>query len=99
MSVLEAMACGVPAIAPAVGGLKEIIEPGLSGYLIRERDPKIFAEKCLNLFENHDLRRNMASGAYSRVFSAFSVERMSEEYLELYNEICKVESNNYTPVS
>ena len=50
MGILEAMSYGIPVIAPKCGGLPEIIDNGIEGYLIEGRDPARFAEKCLQLF-------------------------------------------------
>ncbi|MCD6198333.1 MAG: glycosyltransferase family 4 protein [Deltaproteobacteria bacterium] len=46
MSILEAIAHGIPVVAPDVGGISEIINNGEDGYLIETRDSKAFAEKC-----------------------------------------------------
>ena len=84
MSVLEAMAHGVPTIAPRVGGLEEIVTDGVDGYLVDARDPRDFAEKCLSLCENETLRRNMAGAARETIIGKFSVERMVNDYLDMY---------------
>lgn len=49
MSVLEAMACGLPVVAPRVGGLSEIVEHGRQGFLIEGSSPEKFAEACLRI--------------------------------------------------
>ena len=87
MSVLEAMAHGLPVVAPAVGGLKEILKDGVHGFLVEERGPKAFAEKCIYLYQNEKLRRAMAKEARDRVANDFSRDRMVQEYHRLYKEI------------
>ena len=84
MSVLEAMALGVPTIAPRVGGLAEIVTDGVDGFLIDRRDPALFAEKCLALCLDVKQRKNMAQAARTKVVERFSVDRMVTGYLELY---------------
>src|SRR5207344_1528456 len=40
---LEAAACGIPVVAAAVGGLQRLVDDGVTGYLVRERDPATYA--------------------------------------------------------
>jgi len=87
MSILEAMAHGLPIVAPDVGGISEIINNGEDGYLIEKRDPKAFAEKCFLLYENRELRRQMAGAAREKITKSFSVENMAAQYHELYMNV------------
>ena len=84
MSILEAMAHGLPVVAPDVGGISEIVSNGEDGYLIEKRDPKAFAEKCFLLYKNKQLRRRMAQAAREKIVKSFSVENMAAQYHELY---------------
>lgn len=84
MSVLEAMAYGVPPIAPRVGGLAEIVTNGVDGYLVDTRDPRAYAEKCLSLCNDQTLRRNMARAARETIIGKFSSSRMVNAYLDMY---------------
>ena len=87
MSVLEAMAHGLAVVAPDVGGFREIIHDGLSGYLVERRDPKVFAAKCLELCRNRKARLEMATEARKKVAREFSFERMARDYYRLYLEV------------
>jgi glycosyltransferase involved in cell wall biosynthesis len=87
MSVLEAMAHGVPVIAPMNGGLCEIIEDAESGYLINSRDPDDYAEVCLKIIKNQELHRRLSLKARQRVISEFSAEHMANSYYQLYKEL------------
>lgn len=84
MSVLEAMAYGVPPLAPRVGGLAEIVTNGVDGYLVDTRDPKAYAEICLSLCNDQTLRRNMARAARETIIAKFSSGRMVNAYLDMY---------------
>ena len=86
MSVLEAMSHGVPVVVPEVGGLPEIVEDGISGYLVTGREPASFAEKIFILLEAA-CRRSMARAARQRVVNCFSREAMAREYYTLYREL------------
>lgn len=84
MSVLEAMAHGLPVVAPDVGGLKEILDDGIHGFLIKGRDPRSFAERCMLLYRDDALRQRMGLAAKARVEAVFSNDRMARDYHELY---------------
>ena len=84
MTILEALACGIPVIAPAVGGIGEIITDGVEGFLIKSRNPDDFAEKCLLLRENSELRKQMSKAARKKTEQAFSADKMAEKYFRLY---------------
>ena len=90
MSILEAMSFGIPIIAPNTGGIKEIINDGVEGYLENGRDPKVFANKCLHLYKDRALRRCMGSSAMAKVEKKFSNERMAREYYQLYLDVVNV---------
>lgn len=87
MSVLEAMAYGVPAIGPRVGGLEEIVTDGVDGYLVAARKPRDFADRCLSLCENETLRRNMARAAREKIIRQFSIDQMVNAYTEMYRRM------------
>ncbi len=89
MSVLEAMAHGVPPVVPRVGGLEEIVTDGVDGYLLDARNPKDFADRCLSLFENETLRRKMAHAAREKIIREFSMQRMVHDYLDMYMQIMR----------
>jgi glycosyltransferase involved in cell wall biosynthesis len=79
---LEAMACGVPVVATAVGGLKEIIQDGESGLLVPPGDVPALAQALVTLLTNEALRQRLAQGARRRA-EKFSLERRSRELLQL----------------
>jgi glycosyltransferase involved in cell wall biosynthesis len=84
ISVLEAMAHSVPVIAADVGGIGEIVHDGVEGYLIKSREPKAFADKCLELFHNRELRSHLGVATRNRVIRKFSADQMSRSYYRLY---------------
>lgn len=86
MSILEAMAHGLPVVAPDVGGIGEIIDDGVEGFLVRSRNPADFAEKCL-LLQDSALRQRMGLAAREKVERAFSAEQMARQYRQLYLDL------------
>ncbi|MEA5115927.1 MAG: glycosyltransferase family 4 protein [Geobacteraceae bacterium] len=87
MTILEAMGHGLPIIAPAVGGITEIIEDGKEGFLIDTRNPQDFAEKCLLLKNDRELWERMSRAALEKAERCFSAEIMAEKYYRLYKRI------------
>lgn len=87
MSILEAMAHGLPVIAPKVGGIQEILDDGDNGYLISGRNPSAFADKCLLLYNNRTLHKKMSIEAREKIIRNFSAEVMARKYYDLYHEI------------
>ena len=84
MSVLEAMVRGIPVIAPKVGGFEEIIDDGIQGLLVENRDPKDFAERCMAIYKNDLLRKQMGLAAREKIVQSLSMERMAQQYHEIY---------------
>jgi glycosyltransferase involved in cell wall biosynthesis len=84
LSVLEAMACSRPVIAPRVGGIPEAVRDGQEGFLLDVRDPEAFAARCRTLLADASLREVMGDRARDRVRTCFSVERMAQAYAEIY---------------
>lgn len=79
LSVIEAMACGTPVIAYRRGSMPELIEDGVTGFLVDGFDEAVEAIEKLDLIERGACRR--------AVETRFSVNRMADEYLALYRRI------------
>jgi glycosyltransferase involved in cell wall biosynthesis len=84
ITVLEAMAVGVPVIASAVGGIAEIVEEGVTGMLVRDHTPESFARVVRCLLDNAPLRRTMAELARRRVRELFDQRVMLSKLDVLY---------------
>jgi glycosyltransferase involved in cell wall biosynthesis len=84
MSILEAMAYGIPVIAPRIGGIPEIIEDGIDGFLIRPDNAELFAEKCLLLCQDTELRKKIGAAARQKISSFFSIRICAQRYSALY---------------
>ncbi|AHE52111.1 glycosyltransferase family 4 protein [Sphingomonas sanxanigenens] len=79
LSVIEAMACGTPVIAYARGSMPELIEHGVTGYLVKSFDEAIAAVERV-----HELDRAACRAAVAR---RFGVDRMAEQYIALYRNL------------
>ena len=81
---LEAAACGVPVVAAAVGGLPSIVEHGVSGFLVPERDPDAYAERVAAVLADPDgsLRVRAAERA-DRFTWGLAAARLRRLYLDV----------------
>jgi glycosyltransferase involved in cell wall biosynthesis len=93
-TLLEAMAFGIPPIATRVGGLAEVIRDGVTGLLVPERDPASFARAIQRLHMDSELRMRLGEQARARQQSKYSLESMTEHYVELYRAISLVDSES-----
>lgn len=84
ISLLEAMACGRPIIATAVGGNPEILGHGEAGVLVPSRDPAALAAGLRRLLGDAKLRETIAARGRERVLASYSREAMATKYEELY---------------
>jgi glycosyltransferase involved in cell wall biosynthesis len=90
LSMIEAMACGVPVVSSAVGGIPEIVTHARDGFLVKARDASLFARRCLSLMRDDRLRTTMGAHGSVQARSRFSVSVMAETYGRLYDECLAV---------
>lgn len=83
-ALLEAMACGVPVIATDVGGNKDVVIHGHSGWLVKPKDPQSLANGIVYMANNLGTRSAMAHNAESDIAKRFGFERMIDDYRALY---------------
>jgi glycosyltransferase involved in cell wall biosynthesis len=86
LSLLEAMAEGLPCVATRVGGNPEIIQEGETGFLVTHGSADEMARAILSLIEDPVRRKNMGVLGQQRVRTHFSLERMVKDYRDLYAE-------------
>ncbi|MBI3088040.1 MAG: lipopolysaccharide heptosyltransferase II [Candidatus Omnitrophica bacterium] len=85
-SVLESQAVGVPVIASRLGALAEVIEDGRTGLLVPPRDPGAIARAVRQLMDDDALRALLIEQGRRRVEERFTVDRMVDDTLALYQE-------------
>jgi glycosyltransferase involved in cell wall biosynthesis len=84
---LEAMACGIPVVASAVGGLAYTVIDGVTGYLVPPQDPQALAQ-CLQRLRGHPgLAQAIGRCGLNRVRAQFTWEQVSRSLLCAYTEV------------
>lgn len=87
LSILEAMASGLPVVSTSVGSIPEMLSDGAEGILIPTGDVEALAEALRSLHRNPSLGRAMGERARRRVVGEFSEDRMVAGYAELFDEL------------
>ncbi len=85
MTLLEAMASGVPAIVTDVGGMPEVVT-GKEGIVVPSQNADALADSLILLFESSDLLNSFANASRERICKYFDEDKMVSDYLSLYNQ-------------
>lgn len=87
LTVIEAMAAGLPVVSTNVGGVSEIIDHGQTGLLAPAGDADKLATNILELIRKPELHARVASLGQQRASTLFSESRMHDEYSRLFEEM------------
>ncbi len=87
LTILEAMRAGLPVVASDVGGVKEAVVDGETGFLIPRGDEDALRDTLLRLLLDTDLRAKMGTAGRLRYQEHFTFERMLEKTVRVYREV------------
>lgn len=86
-SVMEGMSLGTAAIITNIPGNRELIEDGVSGYMVPKKDPKAMAEALLKMYHNPEETVKMGQAAKERIATRFNSENTIKGYEAFYKEL------------
>ena len=86
-AILEYMAAGLPVVATDVGGVREAIVEGETGYIVPSGDDEQMAERIIQILSNDENARAMGARGKAIVADKFSCDRHLRNTLELYDEL------------
>ncbi|MBL8813403.1 MAG: glycosyltransferase family 4 protein [Planctomycetaceae bacterium] len=89
--MLEAMALGRPVVASGVGGVLSVLEDNVNGLIVPPSDSRSLADRIIELLENRERARQLASAGQSLVRTRFNEERMLDELIAVYREVQEAE--------
>ncbi len=82
--VLEEMAAGLPVVATAVGGTPEVVEDGVTGWLVPPNDPPALAARITGLLASPEKAQAMGAAGRRRVETHFTFAAMARGYMDLF---------------
>ncbi|MEM6399462.1 MAG: glycosyltransferase [Cyanobacteria bacterium P01_D01_bin.116] len=83
----EAMAMGLPVIGTLHGGIPELVEDGVSGFLVPERDEKAIAQKLIYLIEHPEIWQQMGLSGREKVETHYDTNKLNSELVEMYQNV------------
>lgn len=85
--IIEAAAAGIPTVATESTGVTDAIVDGVTGMIVRSRDPERFATAAALLLKNTDLRHELGDAALKRAISNFSQDIVWQNYAAYYRSL------------
>ncbi|MBD6617958.1 colanic acid biosynthesis glycosyltransferase WcaL [Komarekiella sp. 'clone 1'] len=83
----EAMLMTLPVIATRHGGIPELVQDGISGFLVPERDADAIAEKLSYLIEHPEIWSQMGQAGRTYVESNYDINKLNDELIQIYRQI------------
>lgn len=87
VAIVEAMACGLPVVATDTAGFREVVDDGVTGFILADREPATMAQKIMELLNDGDLRKVMGSAGRKKVLELYDWEKNKSIMENLYKKL------------
>ncbi|ELS02156.1 glycosyltransferase [Xenococcus sp. PCC 7305] len=89
----ESMACATPMVSFEVGGVPDLVRPGITGYLAKPQDTQDFSNGIVQLLEDKNLRQQMSQNCREIILNEYSLATQTKHYINLYRQILQGDCN------
>ncbi len=95
--LMEAMAQGMPVLSTKHSGIPELVEDGISGFIVPERDVDNLAERLEYLIEHPQIWPRMGRAGREFVEAKYDIDRLNDRLVEIYEQLVKGGFKTYSP--
>jgi len=93
--LLEAMQFSLPVVSTFEGGIPDVVENGVTGFLVPQKDVEALAEKLELLIRNPELRKQMGEAGRKRYQEKFTLEKFENTLKDIIEQIIEKNKINY----
>ena len=86
-AVMESMACGTPPVITTTGGGKEVVENGVTGFVVPTGNPKAITEKIRFLYDNPGIVQRMSVACRKKIKEEYSCQQSTKHYLKFFKAL------------
>ncbi|MEA5503462.1 glycosyltransferase family 4 protein [Halotia wernerae UHCC 0503] len=94
----ESMACGTPMVSFRIGGVPDLVQPGITGYLAEPEDAVDFCSGIVKLLEDRELRDRMRGNCRAIALQEYPLELQAKRYVELYQQVLRSHESKLSSV-
>ena len=87
LTLQESMACGTPMVSFKIGGVPDLVRPGITGYLAQPEDTEDFCNGIVQLLEEQNLRDRLSENCRAIALEEYPLELQAQRYIELYHQV------------
>lgn len=83
----ESLSCGTPIVSFNIGGVSDLVRPGVTGYLAEPEDAQDFSAGIVKLLEDKNLRNHMSQQCRAIALAEYSLQLQAQQYINLYHQL------------